>query len=92
MEVSQVLIPSNRGALQASAELCDMAIKSFKEEAKPKVIVKTEEPPVVPEPKKHYSEDILGKADDKSTAEPDKVAIEDAVKQTIKQIIGGNNG
>jgi len=31
MEVSQVLIPSNRGALQASADLHEMACKSIKE-------------------------------------------------------------
>lgn len=65
LEVSQVLIPSNRGALQQGlamareeAELCELAIKSFdKGELKGKV----EPQAKADEPKEpHYSETILG--------------------------------
>jgi len=105
MEVSQVLIPSNRQALQASADLCEMAIKSYKDEPKqvvkekkssePSVSADGKEPDAVPatenkEPDKaHYSQAILGDEDLKSISEPDKVSIEDTIKQSIKEIIGG---
>ncbi len=128
MEISQVLIPSNRQALQASAELYEMACKSIKDGTlvMPKKVEKDVEQK--PEPgadesredfmarcvpmlieegkdkdqavavcssiwdnkgkkhddKSHYSEEILGKEDDKSASEPDKVAIEEAVKQGFK--------
>ena len=101
MEVSQVLIPSNRGALQASAELCEMAFKSFKPDEFPKNITKDAPAPSgtkEPEPpatehkeadKPHYSEAILGEEGKKPDSEPDKTAIDEAIKSTIKDILGG---
>jgi HK97 family phage prohead protease len=124
MEVSQVLIPSNRGALQASADLCEMAIKSFKPEDFPKAkreemdndeaqkLIDKGEAVIPPEAivapvtveaqeglkaptvnneveKPHYSEGILGKEAEKPESEPDKTAIDGAVKQAINEAFKG---
>lgn len=94
MEVSQVLIPSNRGALQASADLMEMACKSVKEgslkmpEVVKEVAEKKEEVQEVKEPndeKAHYSETILGEAEETPNAEPDKNAIKEAIKQGFNE-------
>lgn len=81
LEISQVLVPSNRGALQQgrslaqeSAELCELAIKGLKDEdfeVKPKVEVSEKGKP-------HYLDKLLD-AEGKpiSASESDEVSVED---------------
>jgi HK97 family phage prohead protease len=86
IEISQVLIPSNRGALQASRglaeqsqELCVMAEKSFDSGELTEVKSKQSE-------KKHYSEIVLDSGNKFQTEKPkddkeDVKNITDAIKQ-----------
>jgi hypothetical protein len=96
MEVSQVLIPSNRGALQMGLtmageekELCEMAIKSFeKGELKELAPAETETKD------NHYTEELLG-AEGQPTSEPkeepavvdEAKAITEMVKGTVSAIV-----
>jgi len=98
LEVSQVLVPSNRGALQSSrslaqeeVELCELATKSLKdEEFKPEKTVKKDT---------HYSDALLGDEGQVPGSEPqgeaeeiDEVkAITGAVKDTVAAIVKGEN-
>lgn len=68
LEVSQVLVPSNRGALQEgrslaqeSAELCELAIKSFDSGDIKEVKIEKEN---------HYSDELLGKEGQAPISEP----------------------
>jgi HK97 family phage prohead protease len=87
LEVSQVLIPSNRGALQMGLtmaneekELCEMAIKSFESGDLKDFIIepKTKET--------HYSDNLLG-AEGKPISEPkEEIKIAD-ITEAIKQAL-----
>jgi len=93
LEISQVTVPSNRGALQMgrsmaneTAELCEMAIKSFDKgdlkEAAPEVKKEAQ--------KEHYSDAILEPGTEKSTQaqqEEQKLDVKEVVKQTIGSLI-----
>jgi HK97 family phage prohead protease len=89
LEVSQVLVPSNRGALQEgrslaqeSVELCELAIKSIdKGELNLETTVKVEDKEV-----SHYSDKILGDEAQAISEPKDEVGIDD-IKATIKQAV-----
>jgi HK97 family phage prohead protease len=92
LEISQVLVPSNRGALQQGrsmaqeeAELCEMAIKGLKDEdfeVKPKVEVKEGE-----KQEPHYIDNLLdAEGKPKSVSEGEAISKEDitgAIKSAI---------
>jgi len=91
LEISQVLVPSNRGALQSSvsmateqAQLGELAIKSLKDEdfERAKLV------------EVHYSDNLLGDAGQDPTAEPksedaESVGIKEAIESTITNITKG---
>ena len=84
MEISQVLIPSNRDALQNSAsarivegELCELATKSFDSGA-----LKTPEPPK----EKHYSDLSVPDPGEKAKANPKPIS-KDAISGIVKDIL-----
>lgn len=83
LEVSQVLVPSNRGALQMQAELCEMAVKGIKDD---EFVI-----PKETKPEGHYAEGLFG-AGAQATPEPQdnisdaqiKEAVSEAVSNTLK--------
>jgi HK97 family phage prohead protease len=96
LEVSQVLIPSNRGALQEgrafaqeSVELCEMAIKGLTDEdfpIAPKVAVKE-----VKNTDPHYLDELLGKEglDPKSAPQSKELSVADitvACKEAVTEV------
>lgn len=97
LEVSQVLVPSNRGALQMGlneakeqAELCEMAIKSFDSGEIKEIVIEKNNATITGSNEKgtvHYTDTILGDKGIEPILPPkEELGIED-IKATLKQVI-----